>query len=337
MKDNFATAMRRSLDLVRAGDPHGATEKIQEALRGRTAVPIPQHRVRQPLSKVLEHVPARRAKTQPDDTMQDRHFRCGSGSRDYRLFVPSPPLDDLRGLVIMLHGCTQNPDDFATGTSMNRHAERHGFVVAYPSQPRSCNMNGCWNWFEPAHQDAQTGEPAILSGLTRSLQVEFSLLPRETFVAGLSAGGAMAAILAEQRPDVFAGAGVHSGLPTGSAHDVTSAFAAMRGQGAPGRAMERPAIVFQGLADPTVAAVNASRLVGVLRAPERQRIEINQLPCQVTKGWTGDGHPMELWLIEGAAHAWLGGNDSGSHTDAKGPDASAEMLRFFNSVMEKKQ
>lgn len=337
MNDNFATAMRRSLDLVRAGDPHGATKKIQETLQGGSPTPMPRHRVPQPLSKILDRGPARKAKTQADDTMTDRHFRGEQGARDYRLFVSSRSRDDLRGLVIMLHGCTQNPDDFANGTAMNRHAETHGFVVAYPSQPRNSNVNGCWNWFEPAHQGAQSGEPAILAGLTQSLQAEFSVLPRRSFVAGLSAGGAMAAILAEQRPDVFAGAGVHSGLPAGSARDVGSAFAAMRGEGASGRALERPAIVFQGLADPTVAAVNAGRLVGVVQTPERQRIKVNQRFCQVTKGQTGDGDPMELWLIEGAGHTWSGGDASGSHTDARGPDASAEMLRFFNSVMEKKQ
>ena len=268
-----------------------------------------------------------------------RSHACAAGSRRYRLFVPSCPGSELRGLVLMLHGCKQDPDDFAAGTEMNRLAEEARMIVAYPEQPAAANVSGCWNWFEPSHQGRDGGEPAILAALARDLAQEFGLPASRTYAAGLSAGGAMAAALAETHPDVFAAVGVHSGLPHGAARDVVSAFAAMRGQFLAPRAAREGAgarvIVLHGEDDRTVHPANAAAIAEALPAGAET------IDAGATNGrrWRRmrrqgpDGVPqLEVWLIEGAGHAWSGGHPSGSFTDASGPSASAEMLRFFGAA-----
>lgn len=271
-----------------------------------------------------------------------RSHASPAGSRRYRLFVPSCPPAELKGLVLMLHGCKQSPDDFAAGTGMNALAEAHGMVVAYPEQPGGANISACWNWFEPAHQGRDSGEPAILAGLARELAAEFGLPSDRIFAAGLSAGGAMAAVLAETYPDVFAAVGIHSGLPYGAARDVASAFAAMRGQGmaqAPRGTGPGPrVIVFHGDADHTVHVGNADAIVARLRTTGAATE--HETGTDGGRGWQRirlagpDGRPqVESWRIAGAGHAWSGGHPSGSFTDAGGPSASAEMLRFFGEAL----
>jgi poly(hydroxyalkanoate) depolymerase family esterase len=269
-----------------------------------------------------------------------RSHACAAGSRGYRLFVPSCPRSELRGLVLMLHGCMQNPDDFAAGTGMNRLAEEQRIIVAYPEQPAAANVSGCWNWFDPGHQGRDAGEPAILAALARDLAAEFGLPAGRVYAAGLSAGGAMAAVLAETYPDVFAAVGIHSGLPHGSARDVASAFAAMRGQGfAPAGARTRVRsrmIVFHGAADRTVHPANASAIVDGLPHGGDEAVDTG---TTAGRSWRRmrrqgtDGMPqVEVWLIDGAGHAWSGGHASGSFADPTGPSASAEMLRFFTAA-----
>lgn len=254
-----------------------------------------------------------------------RSHAGAAGSRRYRLFVPSCPAAELQGLVVMLHGCRQAPDDFAAGTGMNRHAEAARLLVAYPEQPQGANASGCWNWFEPAHQARGAGEPALLAGIARALAAEFDLAPGRIFAAGLSAGGAMAAVLAEAYPDVFAAVGIHSGLPAGAARDVVSAFAAMRGQGvAPAPRSSGRTIVFHGTADHTVSVGNAHAIAGHAGGLAEES------GATAGRRWRRRADDrLELWLVEGAGHAWSGGHPSGSFTDPAGPDASAEMLRFF--------
>ena len=272
-----------------------------------------------------------------------RVFSCAEGSRSYKLYVPSSEPARPRGLVVMLHGCTQNPDDFARGTGMNEVAERNGFAVAYPGQTRSDNANGCWNWFEPKHQRRGAGEPAILAGLTEAIVSEFGIDPARVFIAGLSAGGAMAMVMAEMYPELFAAVGVHSGLPTNAAKDVASAFAAMRGNGKaqgssrharyPGRT-----IVFQGSADTTVHPSNASRIIDAA-TPETASISSHRTEAgksrraaTVTVVADQAGYTVaELWLVDSAGHAWSGGQPGGSFVDPAGPDASLQMMRFFSS------
>ena len=270
---------------------------------------------------------------------ETRSFTSAHGTRDYRLFVPSSLPDGPRGLVLMLHGCTQDPDDFARGTDMNSHAERNGLIVVYPHQSRAHNAQGCWNWFRPEDQRAEAGEAALLAALTRAVAAEFSVPRDRVFVAGLSAGGAMAATLAATHPSLFAAVGIHSGLPHGIAHDMPSAFGAMRGQG--GRAPRRTEgsvrmIIFHGAADATVHPSNAEALVAAagpaLRGTSRREKGRSAGGRAYSRNLVeaADGTPLvESWRIEGAGHAWSGGRPEGSYTDPAGPDASAEMVRFF--------
>ncbi len=279
-----------------------------------------------------------------------RSFACDTGMRHYKLYIPASAPERPRGLVVMLHGCKQDPDDFAAGTNMNAVAEHYGVLVAYPGQPGSANASCCWNWFRPGDQMRDAGEPAIIAGLTREIMSEFSLVRGQVFVAGLSAGGAMAAVMGELYPDLYAGVGIHSGLAFGSANDVMSAFAAMRGETGLWRQEQRVrtgkepgirTIVFHGSADAIVHPSNAERIIAAASlnaASDQLRRERSAGGRDYTRTMlTGpDGDPAaEYWLIEGAGHAWSGGDPSGSYTDPVGPDASREMLRFFFAPMAK--
>ena len=268
------------------------------------------------------------------------------GSRIYKLFVPSNCSASPMPLILMLHGCKQNPDDFAVGTRMNKLAEQHGFLVAYPAQTARANGSNCWNWFEPAHQHRDGAEPALLAGIAAEVGRTHAVDDGRVFVAGLSAGAAMAVILGREYPERFAAVAVHSGLPAGAAHDVPSAFAAMRGRvGAPARTLAAahamPAIVFHGDADATVAAANGAAVVGhAVSAFEHNALSLQRLDhgttseggkrCTVTRFVDADGRSaVEDWVVHGGAHAWFGGSTAGSYTDPRGPDASAEIVRFF--------
>jgi poly(hydroxyalkanoate) depolymerase family esterase len=277
---------------------------------------------------------------------RDLHYSCSAGARRYRLYVPASAGDGLRGLVIMLHGCTQSPEDFAAGTGMNALAEENRLLLVYPGQTRRDNQMACWNWFRPEDQSRGAGEPAIIAGLTESIRSEFGI-PRDcVFVAGLSAGGAMAAIMGETYPDLYAAIGVHSGLAFGSADDVRSAFSAMQGQGvtpekrvgsrANGNGVAPRVIVFHGSADSTVHPTNARTIIARQAGDPSRLLRSDYAPAAGVRGYThlvlpgDDGTPLlECWMIDGAGHAWSGGHPSGSYTDPHGPNASAEMVRFF--------
>ena len=274
-----------------------------------------------------------------------RTFTSAAGSREYKVYVPSATEGRALPLIVMLHGCTQHPDDFASGTGMNRLAEEHGFIVAYPGQPASANPAACWNWFHPAHQRRDGGEPSIIAGITRAIMAEFSVDGARVYVAGLSAGGAMAATMSATYPELYAAAGIHSGLPHGAAADVPSAFAAMRGTSKPAGSRRRKTrakgrvrtIVFHGANDKTVDPSNAEAILADVRAG------LSELGREARdKGVAGGraytrtivtdarGVPhAECWAIDGLGHAWSGGSREGSFTDDQGPDASREMLRFF--------
>lgn len=267
----------------------------------------------------------------------DLLHESAAGSRRYRLYVPaSAASGPIEGLVVMLHGCKQNPEDFAVGTGMNAVAEANRLLVAYPGQTSQDNSMSCWNWFRPGDQLRDGGEPAILASLAAKLRDEYRVPRDRVFVAGLSAGGAMAAILAETWPDIFNAAGIHSGLPRGAANDVAGAFGAMRGDDI-ATAVPRPRhpprlIVFHGTADRTVHPVNAERILSRAGAAGAPGTRHDGAPDG--RGWTrsasnGGGGQVECWLVDGAPHAWSGGDARGSFTDPAGPDASAEMVRFF--------
>ena len=237
----------------------------------------------------------------------------------------------------MLHGCTQDPDDFAAGTAMNEAAQAKGFYVLYPAQSRQANPHGCWNWFKHSHQQRGRGEPALLAGMTQEVMDRHAIDPRRVYVAGLSAGGAMAAILGATYPDLYAAVGVHSGLAAGAATDLPTAMAAMRGGGTGrGAAHGVPTIVFHGDADATVHPANGDQVIAACAGTEAA-VATHQVRGDSGRASTrrvhtdpSDGRVLgEHWLVHGAAHAWSGGNAQGSYTDSSGPDATAEMLRFF--------
>jgi poly(hydroxyalkanoate) depolymerase family esterase len=271
-------------------------------------------------------------------------FGAVAGSRAYKLYVPSTQRGEPAPLVVMLHGCTQSPDDFAAGTRMNALAEEHGLLVLYPVQPSSANAQKCWNWFSPGDQRRDQGEPSLIAGMTRQVMREHVVDPRRVYIAGLSAGGAAAAIMGQAYPDLYAAVGVHSGLACGAARDLPSAFAAMR-QGAAcvplrsgGAQRMVPTIVFHADQDTTVHPRNGDQVIAQSGAAAARSLRTEVQCGQVAGGHAytctihadaGGQTVLEQWLIHGGGHAWSGGSPAGSYTDPRGPDASREMLRFF--------
>jgi poly(hydroxyalkanoate) depolymerase family esterase len=291
----------------------------------------------------------------------ERSYTNQAGTRSYKLYVPSGYIGQEVPLVVMLHGCTQSPNDIAAGTRLNALAEGQIFLVAYPAQAQGANMNKCWNWFEASDQQRGRGEPSLVAGITRRIIDEYNVADGRVYVAGMSSGGAMAAIMAEAYPELYAAVGVHSGLAPGAAHDMPSAFAAMRqgGPATPRRDVPTatstghstrivPAIVFHGDCDRTVHPRNADHLLehyctaktagsrdaaggSTPRGTVRQgRISGGHAYTRTTYRDAGGRAIVERWTVHGLGHAWSGGSSSGSYTDPKGPDASAEMVRFFN-------
>ncbi len=273
-------------------------------------------------------------------------FHCGAGSRAYKLYVPSCYNGQPMPLLVMLHGCSQDPDDFAAGTQMNAVAEERGCLVLYPAQSPEANQSRCWNWFSALDQERGQGEPAIIAAMTRDVMARYPVRQSQVFVAGLSAGGAMAVIVGTLYPDLFAAVGVHSGLPFAAARDLPSALYAMRLGAAGARAAQtagQPIIVFHGDRDNTVHPANGEEILaqGLRSHPQGGRANPATLAGRVPDGhaftlkahWLEDGSPLgEHWVIHGAGHAWSGGSAQGSYTDPRGPDASREMMRFFSAA-----
>ena len=366
-KPRLIDAMGKALSLVRQSNLAEATELLREALSGEAPqgqdsasdappplAPGPAFAPppRRPLGEVLRALrakPAAPAGAPPEaepahafgERFLKRVYRGPAGSLSYRLYLPADHEGRDLALVLMLHGCSQNPEDFALGTQMNRLADEFGLIVAYPHQPRRANPSGCWNWFDRRHQTRGSGEPAKLAGLAQALAKEFGVGSERIFAAGLSAGGAMAEVLAATYPDVFEAVGVHSGLPYRSAVDVPSAFAAMKGA-APvelvalatsDRRCRR--IIIHGLADGTVDPVNGERILD--QAGRGERLKRSDFDWEIAGGRISrtvleddEGRPVvERWQVEGGGHAWFGGDPRGSYTQTVGLDASRVMVRFF--------
>ncbi|MCY1644989.1 extracellular catalytic domain type 1 short-chain-length polyhydroxyalkanoate depolymerase [Methylorubrum sp. SL192] len=268
-----------------------------------------------------------------------RRFGNAAGSRAYDLFVPSGYEGAPLPLVVMLHGSSQSSRDFAIGTGMDRVAEEQSFLVAYPDQPRSANLGKSWNWFRNGDQKRDEGEPSILAGLTREIMAKFNVDPARVYVAGLSSGGAAAAVMALAYPDIYAAVGIHSGLASGSAGSMSVAFSTMR-RGALLRPRQAthplPTIVFHGDRDTTVSPVNGDQAIAQAQPDGELNITTVEGRSDGGMAYTRtiliepDGKwSSEQWVLHGGGHAWAGGHPSGSHTDPTGPDASREMLRFF--------
>ncbi|MCJ2055841.1 PHB depolymerase family esterase [Methylobacterium sp. J-048] len=349
-------------DARREAPPKARSETRAETARNPIAEPAV--RVRKVVGKVVRGLAPvlkgfgqpRRAPAQPSAPRKppgESRFVALShaepaGSRDYKLFIPGDPAKPAP-LIVMLHGCMQNPDDFAAGTGMNALAEREGFFVVYPAQSRQAHVQRCWNWYEPRDQRRESGEAAIIAGLTRAVMAAHTIDPARVYIAGMSAGGAAALNIARAYPDLYAAVGVHSGLAAGCARDLGSALMAMQvgapGLGAPGlgtaasfgasSAGQRiPTIVFHGEEDGTVSVRNADQVLS--------QANVAGLTAR-SETFEGRGHPftrtryrdrtgrvvVEDWRVRGAGHAWSGGRPEGSYTDADGPDASRAMLDFF--------
>jgi poly(hydroxyalkanoate) depolymerase family esterase len=372
----FQTAMREATRLTQAGRLSEATALIQRTLRGAAAAASPSTPGAPPADDTIEGefrvvepaaaLPPAAATTAltpvaygtgAGGEFLSATYTAQAGTRPYKLYVPSGYRGEALPLLVMLHGCTQSPDDFAAGTRMNRFAEEHGFLVAYPAQVATANASGCWNWFEPANQRWGQGEPALIAGITRQVAAGYAVDPRRVFVAGLSAGGAMAVVMALTYPDLYAAVGCHSGLAYGAAHDLPSALRAMaqaerprapRGVPSPTAATSPralPLIVFHGDRDTTVHPRNADQLIAqwlALPADDAppatgaREPEVRRAKAPGGLAYTQSSHfdaggqlRAEHWLIHGAGHGWSGGSAEGSFTAPRGPDAAHEMLRFF--------
>lgn len=287
------------------------------------------------------------------------------GERSYKLFVPkSVTAGQAAPLVVMLHGCTQDPDQFATGTRMNQLAEKEGFLVLYPDQPRSAHMMKCWTWFSPAHQQRGKGEPAAIVGMVEQVAKKHAVDRGAVFAAGLSAGGAMASVLGATYPDVFAAIGVASGLEYAAAASEMEGRSAMS-QGGPdpdraglkafqaaaGNARVLPTIVFHGADDRIVAPVNADQALGQwaqtndLALDGKDNDDIDAVADGKEEAQAPNGRRYTRWfykdaqgrvmlqkvIVAGMGHAWSGGDAAGSYTDPKGPDASGMAWEFFKA------
>jgi poly(hydroxyalkanoate) depolymerase family esterase len=285
-----------------------------------------------------------------------KSFRNADGQRDYRVYIPSTYHGQALPLVIMLHGANQDAEDFSAGTQMNSVAEVEQYIVAYPEQPISASLMKCWNWFKPLDQLRGSGEPSMIAGITHEVIKTYNVDSDRVYIAGLSAGGAMAVVLAETYPELYAAAGIHSGLAYGVADNPFSALAAMTD--GLRKTRERPVvdgitplppvplIVFHGDKDRIVHPSNSDALMTV-NAPSADRHgeaadEAGWLVA-TDSGQVHDGHSYtrtvfrdstgktlgEQWLVHELGHAWSGGNSAGAYTDGRGPDASRQMIRFF--------
>lgn len=381
MPDSLQRWMREVSRLTQSGRFAKAAQFIQQSMAGTPVEPSPTNPetvIALPMSDA-----ASAASTLPVDSavtpeqaghqgvsLAGQHTEAGL-TRDYILYLPpeaaSPTACAPLPLVVMLHGCSQSPDDFAAGTAMNELACEQGFAVLYPAQAQDANPGRCWNWYEPGHQQRGSGEPAVLASLTQSVITQHGLDARRVYVAGLSAGGAMAAILGQAYPDLYAAVGIHSGLASGAANDLMSALSAMKhgrsaspestnGKDIAGSAQATgashpvPTIVFHGDSDGVVHPDNGMQAIEAAIAAGELDIMDNAAPLALVeqgvspkgRGYTRTTHPhaeihlnqAEHWLLHGGGHAWSGGSALGSFTDPDGPDATREMWRFFSSHVQ---
>jgi poly(hydroxyalkanoate) depolymerase family esterase len=291
-------------------------------------------------------------------------YANATGSRAYQLYLPAGyDAKQKHMLVVLLHGCTQDAADIARGTRITEHADREGFIALLPEQPASANAKKCWNWYDPAHQARDAGEPSLIAGMTAKVTADYAVDPDRVHLAGISAGAGMAALVAVAYPETYASVAMHSGIAWRAATSVMAALGVMGGgpslavadslgreaaaaMGARKRAI--PALVIQGGSDKVVHPANAAAL-----ARQWTRMNANARPTDEpqialrddaesndrsgeTNGyhWTratfGAGQEtVDELIVAELGHAWSGGSSTGTFTDEHGPDATAEIVRFF--------
>lgn len=345
--------IRRALGLASTQTPLAPPLVEPVAAPTPTSAPTPASALKQatPVEAPVQPQPALPARP---GSFAEEAFQFGDDAYAYRIYLPGAADTEALAasrlpLVVLLHGCKQDAADFALGTAMNALAEQKQCIVLYPEQSSRANPMRCWNWFEPAHQDKGAGEPAMIAALTRQVLKRHNADPARVYIAGLSAGGAMAALVAGLYPELYAALGVHSGVPTGAAGDVISAFGAMRrGARRSALAAEKggaiPTIVFHGSADKTVHPDNGDQIADAALAAlgasglaleksqrtEESRADPDSRRSLRTVYSAADGKSwVEHWAVESGPHAWSGGNAAGSFTDPQGPGASLAMLEFF--------
>ena len=336
VKNPFSTVLKANR-MMRKGRPLSAALLWQRALM--PAIPAAKKpRVVKRRSTAKKAETAKRP--QPGSFSEDE-YSCPQGSLRYRLYTPIGSTRRRLPLIVMLHGCTQSAADFAFGTDMNRLADELGFLVLYPEQSPRANANRCWNWHSPSHQAHGKGEAAVIVGLTRHILDHSRGHAGRVYIAGISAGGAAAAIIAAAYPTLYVAVGVHSGVPMGTIRSVGDALTAMRGKASPsiGKTVPPlPMILFHGDSDRVVHPSNAGGFVNQLQRSSARPLNIISDEGSVPGGRAftrtlyryGRGPVMlEEWTVHGSGHAWSGGKAGGSYTDPKGPDASRAMATFF--------
>ena len=312
---------------------------------------------------LLAQLPLRVSASSP--MWQKYTYRGRVSSRPYFVYTPeSYQVGTAVPLIVMLHGCTQTAVDFATSTRMNQLADQHKFIVVYPQQTSVYSQNLCWNWFKSSNQSRDQGEPAIIAGIVQAVELNTSQWTIDTnrvYIAGFSAGAAMAVILGATYPDLFAAIGVHSGVEYQAATSTINSLKVMS-QGGPDPQQQGqaafdamgtaahviPTIVFQGTNDLIVNPVNGDQVVQQWMQTDHlasndtytadygnpSSYGTEQVPggySYTVSGWNNDQGDVvqEYWRVDGMGHAWSGGNPGSSYADPSGPDASLAMVQFF--------
>lgn len=352
-----ARAMWRAAQTVTAKAAAAVTGSAASEAHEVLAHPAPAARSGAPVRE--SRVGPRAAAWAAGEWLRDKHLAQGaSRALAYGLYVPPGLATVDMPLVVMLHGCKQTMDSFAEGTRMNLLADKHGFAVVYPEQSMQAHPHQCWHWYD-ARQSAGGGEAAAIVSLVDTLSQEHGFDRSRVYLAGLSAGAGLAALLAVNAPGRFAAVALHSGPAFGEAHSGVAALDVMRrglhhepvalverelaGRTHPGM----PALIMQGGTDAVVAPVNAEQLA-------TQFLRLNGLADAqgvrqgvVSHEHDGDGYTIQDYAPQGRGrngrsvvrlccvsaldHAWSGGDDTVPFHSATGPDASAMIWDFFGA------